>query len=56
MYKFNRLAFGIKGIPAILQQVIDTILSGLDFAVTCLDNTLLKSENPEQKKNIFKVF
>lgn len=57
MYKFNRLPFGIKVAPVFFQQVMDTMLRGLDFAVAYLDNILLKSENAEeQKKNIFKVF
>ena len=34
MFKFNRLAFGIKVTPAIFQQVMDIMLSGLDLAVT----------------------
>lgn len=57
MYKFNRLSFSIKVAPAIFQQVMDTMLSGLDFGVAYLDNILLKSENLEEhKENIFKVF
>ena len=33
------------------------MLSGLDFAVTNLDDILQKGENPEEhKKNVFKVF
>ena len=57
MFKFNWLAFGIKVAPAIFQQVMDMMLSGLDFAVTNLGDILLKSENPEEhKKNVFKTF
>lgn len=48
MYKFNRLLFGIKVAPDIFQQIMDTMLSGFDFAVAYLD-ILLKSENPEHK-------
>ena len=33
LYKFERLPFGVKVVPVIFQQVIDTMLSGLDFAV-----------------------
>ena len=31
--KFNWLSFGIKVTPAIFQQIMDTMLSGLDYAV-----------------------
>ena len=55
IFTFNLLAFGIKTAPAIFQQVMDTMLSGLYLAY--LDDILLKSENPDEyKKNVFKVF
>lgn len=53
MFKFNCLSFGIKVAPAIFQQVMDTMLSVLDFAVAYLDDILLKSESLEEHKNIF---
>ena len=53
MYKFNCLALRIKVTPAIFQQIIDTMLSGLNFVVAYLDNILLKSENPEEHKKCF---
>lgn len=57
MYKFNHLPFGIKVTPVIFQQVMHTMLCGLDFAVAYLDDILPKSKNPEEhKKNIFKIF
>ena len=43
LYKFERLPFGVKVMPAIFQQVMDTMLSGLDFAVAYLDDILMKS-------------
>ena len=56
MYKFSQSAFGWKVAPAIFQQVMYTMLSGLDFAVTYLDDILLKNENPaEHKKNVFRT-
>ena len=51
--KFNWLAFGIKVASAIFQQVIDTMLNGLDFAFGNLDNILPKSETPGEHKKIF---
>lgn len=44
MYKFNHLSFGIKVSPAMFRQVMDTMLSGLDFVVAYLDDILLKCE------------
>ena len=35
---------------------MDTMLSGPEFAIAYLEDILLKSENPEHKKNVFKVF
>ena len=36
---------------------MDTMLSGLNYAVAYVDDILLKSENPEEhKKNVFEVF
>ena len=49
VYKFNHLAFRIKISPAIFQQVMDMMLSGLEFAVTYLEDIMLKSENAEHK-------
>ncbi|XP_026441989.1 uncharacterized protein K02A2.6-like, partial [Papaver somniferum] len=57
LFKFNRLAFGIKVAPAIFQQIIDTLLSGLDFSIGYLDDILMKSESIEQhRKHVFQVF
>ena len=42
--KFNCLFFGIKVAPSIFQQIIDKMLSGLDFAQAYLDDILIKSE------------
>ena len=57
LFKFNRLAFGIKVAPAIFQQMIDTMLTGLDFSIGYLDDSLMKSETIEQhRKHVFQVF
>ena len=57
LFKFNRLAFGIKVAPAIFQQIIDTMLSGLNFSIGYLDDILMKSETIEQhRKHVFQVF
>ena len=41
-FKFKRLAFEINFVPTTFQQVIDTMLIGLDYAIADLDNILLK--------------
>ena len=57
LFKFNRLAFGIKVAPAIFQQVIYTMLSGFDFSIGYLDDILMKSETTEQhRKHVFQEF
>ena len=38
MYKFERLPFGVKVAAAIFQEIMDTMLSELDFEVAYLDD------------------
>ena len=38
LYKFNRLDFGVKVVPAIIQQFVDVMLGDLDFAAAYLDD------------------
>ena len=55
--KFERLPFGVKVAQAIFQQVIDTMLSSLDFVVAYLDDILMKSKSIiEHKEHVHKVF
>ena len=57
LYKFERMAFGIKVAPAIFQQIMDNLLNGFDFAVAYLDDILIKSQNVEEhKQHVHKVF
>ena len=55
--KYNRLASGVKVMPAIFQQVMDTMLGDLDYATTYLDDILLTSktvtEHWNHKINVF---
>lgn len=46
--KFNRFSFEIKVALGIFQQIIDTILSYLNFAIAYLEYILIKSDTPEQ--------
>ena len=50
MYKFERLLFRVKVAPGIFQQIMDTMLSRLDFAVAYLDDILTYHDNIEQHK------
>ena len=46
--KFECLSFGVKITPAIFHQMMDTMLSGLDFAVAYLDDILMQKHNQTQ--------
>ena len=57
LYKFNRLSFGVKVVPAIFQQAMDTILGDLDFTTAYLDDILITSKSvTEHRKHIMCVF
>ena len=45
LYKFERLPFRVKVVPAIFQPVMDTILSGLKFTIVYLNNILMNSQS-----------
>lgn len=47
LYKFNRLAFGVKVAPAIFQEIMDSMLQGLDFAMAYLDDIIVSSKSTE---------
>ena len=56
LYRYERLAFGVKVAPAIFQRVMDTVLGGLDFAIAYLD-IIIASRNMEQHTDhIYQVF
>ena len=57
LYKYNRLAFGVKVAPAIFQQVMDTMQDDLDYATAYLDDILVTSKTTAEHRNhIIKVF
>ncbi|GAB1597522.1 uncharacterized protein K02A2.6-like, partial [Argonauta hians] len=45
LYKFKRLAFGVKVAPAIFQQIMDMMLQDLEFATAYLDDIIITSKN-----------
>ena len=52
LFKFLRLAPGIKVTPAIFQQVMDTTLIGLDFAVVYLDDILISNKTWKHARHV----
>ena len=57
LYKFEQLPFGAKVAPAIFQQVMDTMLIGLEFKIAYLDDILMNSQSTEQyKAHVYEVF
>ena len=55
LYKFESLLFRVKVTPAIFQQKMDTMLSGLDFAVAYTDDIRMKRKS-KHKEHVHKVF
>ena len=57
LFKLERLPFGIKVTPAIFQEVMDTMLDGLDFAIAYLDDIIIISKSKERhRKHVRRVF
>ena len=47
LYKFDSLVFRIKVVPAIFQQVMDTMLGGFDLTFAYLDDIVISSKTKE---------
>ena len=57
LFRLKRLPFGLKVAPALFQQIMDTMLADLVFAIAYLDDILVKSKNvQEHKEHIRTVF
>ena len=57
IFKLNRLPFGLKVASSLFQQIMDTMLAGMKYAIAYLDDILIKSENKDQHKtHIREVF
>ena len=48
--KLHRLPFGWKVAPSLFQQIMDTVLAGMEYAIAYLDDILIKSEDEDQHK------
>ena len=56
LYKYTRLAFGVKVAPVIFQQFMDTMLGDRDYATAYLDDILVSSKTiPEHQNPIINV-
>ena len=60
LYRLRWLPFGLKVALSLFQQIMDTMLSGLEYAMAYLDDILIKSKNFEEHKShvreVFKRF
>ncbi|KAA3677759.1 uncharacterized protein DEA37_0005046 [Paragonimus westermani] len=50
LYRYSRPPFSFKCAPAIFQQIMDTMLSGLAFAVSYMDDIIIASPSPDEYK------
>ena len=55
LFKLNCLPFGLKVAPSLFQQVMDTMLAGLEFGRAYQHDILLRSENNEQHRKYTKA-
>ena len=57
LYQFCHMPFGLSGAPASFQRLMDSVLRGLPFASTYLDDILVYSPNVEcHKDHLQQVF
>jgi len=57
LYQFCRMPFGLSGAPVSFQRLMDSVLHGLPFASTYLDDILVYSPNVEcHKDHLHQVF
>ncbi|EFO91976.1 hypothetical protein CRE_11440 [Caenorhabditis remanei] len=57
LFTYNRLPFGVKSAPGIFQQIMDTMLNGLEGVSTYLDDIIIcGSTIEEHNERVFKVF
>ena len=57
LYKFDRLVFGIKVVPAIFQPVMNVMLGGFDPTFAYLDDIVISSKTKElHREHLNKVF
>lgn len=56
LFRYNRMAFGVKIFPAIFQQIMDEMLAGLSFVAAYIDDIFVAGRNQqEHDKNLREV-
>ena len=53
LFKLNHIPFVLTVALSLFQQVLDTMLAGLEFVTAYLDDILLRSENNELHKKTY---
>ena len=48
LFRYNRLPFGVKSAPGIFQQIIDTMITGLDGVAAYLDDVIVTGRTLEE--------
>ncbi|CAI5452725.1 unnamed protein product [Caenorhabditis angaria] len=57
LYEYERLSFGLKVAPAIFQNIMDKMLSGLTGCAAYLDDIIVMGRDElEHRKNLLKLF
>uniref|UniRef100_A0A5S6QL65 RNA-directed DNA polymerase n=1 Tax=Trichuris muris TaxID=70415 RepID=A0A5S6QL65_TRIMR len=54
-YRYNRLPFGVKSAPGIFQQIMDTMIAGLNGTVAYLDDVLVVGRTLEEHNRNLKA-
>uniref|UniRef100_A0A5S6QAU4 RNA-directed DNA polymerase n=1 Tax=Trichuris muris TaxID=70415 RepID=A0A5S6QAU4_TRIMR len=55
LYRYNRLPFGVKSAPGIFQQIMDTMIAGLNGTVAYLDDVLVVGRTLEEHNRNLKA-
>lgn len=56
LFRYNRMVFGVKTFPTIFQQIMDTMLAGLQGTAAYIDDIFVSGRNQEEHdQNLYKV-
>ncbi|EYC31243.1 hypothetical protein Y032_0004g2046 [Ancylostoma ceylanicum] len=57
VFRYNRLTFGVKSAPGIFQQIIDSMIAGLNGVAAYLDEIIVTGRNMEEhRQNLEALF
>lgn len=48
LFQYTRLPFGLKSAPAIFQQIMDTMLQGIAYAIAYVDDVIIIRSNQNE--------